>query len=147
MTTTITLAEAAALNTKGFLVALNEYRAAEGKAPFADWRRARHMPMLENYINTDPRTIDPIQAEPEVEVAPVAEVVAEVVAEKLPSYKVAANHAKSTIEKPVDFVHAFLDENPDLGRKASVIALQRAGVNFSTARTQYQKWYQARKGA
>jgi hypothetical protein len=61
------------------------------------------------------------------------------------TYKQAAYYGESTVEKPVEFVHAFLSENPNLTRKQAVIALQGKGINYSTARTQYQKWFSARK--
>ena len=32
------------------LQALNDFRAAEGKAPLADWRNTRHQPMLDAYL-------------------------------------------------------------------------------------------------
>lgn len=142
--------------TNDFLLGeLNAFRAAEGKAPFADWRKARHMPMLEAYRVAeqaeelpedapDALLIDPatgeMQRESEVEeITPV---------EKPEAYKVLArmSGSKSTIEKPVDFTHSFLTAHPDLTRKEAVAALVKQGVNYSTARTQYQKWFSARKG-
>lgn len=63
----------------------------------------------------------------------------------LPAYKVVANahgHGHSKIENPVAFVHGFLDANPGLTRKQAVVTLvQVHGVNYSTARTQFQKWF------
>ena len=152
------IAERAAL-----LNELNAFRATENLAPFADWRKARHLPMLEAYraamvqdaaAEADEMEGDEPNAlmilpngetvrESEIEeVAPVAPV-----AEKLPAYKVLARQsgATSAIEKPVEFVHSFLTANPDMKRKAAVAALVEAGVNYSTARTQYQKWFTANK--
>lgn len=63
----------------------------------------------------------------------------------LPAYKVVANnhgHGHSKIENPVAFVHGFLDAHPNLTRKQAVVTLvQVHGVNYSTARTQFQKWF------
>ncbi|QWY83370.1 hypothetical protein [Rhizobium phage RHph_X3_2] len=54
-----------------------------------------------------------------------------------------ADHEKSTVEHPVQFVHKFLDKNPTLSRKAAIDKLRAKGVNISTARTQYHKWKNA----
>lgn len=91
-------------------------------------------------------------------IAPVAiepvivEVVAEPVVEAQPqvvnvTLKSIVTNNPSTIVKPVDFVHAFLDAAPDLGRKQAIIALVEAGINYATARTQYQRWFTKRKTA
>lgn len=66
-------------------------------------------------------------------------------AEKRPTYKEMANYEKSTIDKPVGFIHQFLTEHPTLTRKQAVGALMDYGVNYSTARTQYQRWFSKRK--
>lgn len=138
------------------LQALNDFRAAEGKSAYADWRSARHQPMLDEYIamrdrdaaavvTADTATNNQIDAERlKVEdVAPVS-----VSTEKLPGYKTLAKTApaKSTLEKPVEFIHAWLNENPDTKRKAAVATLVGLGVNYATARTQFQRWFNARKG-
>jgi hypothetical protein len=144
---------------------LNSFREADGKAPFADWRKARHQPMLDAYMaaqiaetptgeedeeegdEPDALLIDPVSGAMARESAVKAEDVAPT-AEKLPAYKVLANKSgkKSTIEKPVEFIHAWLDENSDVTRKAAVATLVGFGVNYATARTQYQRWFKARKG-
>lgn len=54
-------------------------------------------------------------------------------------------HEVSSFTGVVAFVHGWLDANPNLGRGASVKALQELGVAFGTARTQYQKWFKNRK--
>lgn len=67
---------------------------------------------------------------------------------KLPSYKqILREHGgTSKIENPVAFVHGFLDANPNMTRKQAVSALVSVhGVNYSTARTQFQKWYTKHK--
>jgi hypothetical protein len=47
----------------------------------------------------------------------------------------------SAVNKPVQFVRAFLDENyGTMKRREALDALVRAGVNMSTARRQYQKY-------
>lgn len=167
---------------KVLLAQLNVYRVQEGKAPFADWRAARHQPMLDAYNAAADARIAEFEASTEeltgqegrpsteeVEIvtasaemtldemtektiedataAADAEVVTETPAEKVktPSYKDFANYDRSRIMKPVDFVHSFLDAHPELSRKAAVQALVEAGVNYSTARTQYQRWFSKRK--
>ncbi|QIG69537.1 hypothetical protein EVC17_054 [Rhizobium phage RHph_Y1_1] len=68
--------------------------------------------------------------------------------EKMKSYKQVANYNKSSKESPVAYIHAFLSANPTLSRKAAVIALtSEHGINYSTARTQYQRWFSANKAA
>ena len=64
---------------------------------------------------------------------------------KLPSYKEMANYSDSTVEKPVAFTHQFLSDNRMLSRKEAIAALMRYGVNYSTARTQYQRWFTENK--
>ncbi|AGC35730.1 hypothetical protein ACP46_gp45 [Rhizobium phage RHEph06] len=79
------------------------------------------------------------------EAAPVA---APAAPEKMKSYKQVANYNKSSKESPVAYIHAFLSANPTLSRKAAVIALtSEHGINYSTARTQYQRWFSANKAA
>lgn len=186
---------------------LNAFRAIDGKEPFKDWRKARHLPMLEAY-RADAGAGKAVKIDAEFEASPdelAAQVgresadiardealVAEIVkpkrerkpkvekvekvattegaslatspvaaaawsgdfagnkavqeaareAAKAKSYKEAARYDKSLIEKPVGFVHQFLSDNPGLTRKEAVIALTEGyGVNYSTARTQYQKWF------
>lgn len=63
------------------------------------------------------------------------------IADKVPAYKQFMNNTRSTIMKPVEFVHAFLDANPELTRKAAVHALVEKGINYSTARTQFQRHF------
>lgn len=126
---------------------LNTFRATEGKEPFKDWRKARHMPMLEEYRSEADVAAAIEDACEEVEVLDsLTEVEVEVV--KVASYKelARASAPTSTVVKPVELVRTFLSANPQLDRKAAVAALVGMGVNFSTARTQYQKWYTANKG-
>lgn len=154
---------------ENLLAELNAFRAAEGKAPFADWRKARHMPMLEAYraaafeapadelaaqqgrpSTEEVEGTDTHGEEAPEEVAPAAhQANAEDVPakEKAPAYKDFANYDRSSVLKPVEFVHQFLDAHPELSRKAAVQALVEAGVNYSTARTQYQRWFTKKKGA
>lgn len=109
------------------LALLNEFRAVEGLASYKDWRPARHQSQLDVYVAT-------------------AEAKAKVSADKVPSYKEFARYEKSAVDRPVDFVHKFLSEHLELSRKQAVHALvSDHGVNYSTARTQYQKWFAARK--
>lgn len=124
------------------LAMLNDYRAAEGKAPFADWRNARHMPMLTAYREAA------IARQDAEEAARKAAASAEPKS-KQPAYKVLArqSEATSSVDNPVAFVHAFCSANPGMTRKETVAALVAQGVNYSTARTQYQKWFTAQKNA
>lgn len=170
---------------------LNSFRQAEGKAPFADWRKARHQPMLDAYMaNAETAAVErgelaeedtmdfeapadelaqqegrpsndeqPEQEPEQEEAAPVAqslsaaaaknEVVRTAQKAKLPTYKEMAinNYRDSSVEKPVAFVHQFCENHPELTRKQAIAALLAYGVNYSTARTQYQKWYAAHKQA
>lgn len=63
-----------------------------------------------------------------------------------PTYKEIANYNRSAILKPLEFIHKFLDDNPHLTRKQAVSELVGKGINYSTARTQYQRWFTKRKG-
>jgi hypothetical protein len=65
---------------------------------------------------------------------------------RVPSYKLMYNTNKSAIDNPVKFIHDFLNAHPDLKRKQAIFELTSRGINFSTARTQYQRWYSERKG-
>jgi len=67
---------------------------------------------------------------------------------KLPSYKqmVRDHGGNSKIESPVEFIRGFLDAHPDMTRKQAVAALVSVhSINYSTARTQYQKWFAKQK--
>lgn len=68
-------------------------------------------------------------------------------AEKVPAYKTMYSREHSRVESPFKVVHSFLDANPDMKRKAAIAALVAQGVNFSTARTQYQRWFSKRNAA
>jgi hypothetical protein len=128
------------------LTVLNSYRFIDGKPALTDWRNARHMPMLEKY-EADYQA--KYEAEQAALVAKTAEINATVEEKaKLPAYKVLArmSGSTSTVAKPVEIVHSFCDQNAHLSRKEAVAALVEMGINYSTARTQYQKWFTARKG-
>jgi hypothetical protein len=66
---------------------------------------------------------------------------------KQPSYKhlMAKSGKTSLVDKPVGFAHQFLTQHPELSRKEAVAALVEYGVNYATARTQYQRWFSGRK--
>ncbi|QIG68907.1 hypothetical protein EVB71_055 [Rhizobium phage RHph_Y55] len=49
--------------------------------------------------------------------------------------------ARSKVARPVEFCKKFLDKNPEMPRKEAIAKLHAKGVNFATARTQYQKWF------
>lgn len=189
------------------LTELNAFRAAEGKEAFKDWRKARHMPMLEDYRNVGQKTddfemspdelaaqVDRPKVEEESDAAAsehatdalayalsgmhaqvekltasteepsaedrlrsatsadfagnkgVQDAAREIA--KAKSYKEVAYYGKSTTDKPVAFIHQFLSDNPGMTRKEAVIALTEGyGINYSTARTQYQRWFTAQKQA
>lgn len=52
---------------------------------------------------------------------------------------------KSTVEGAVNVSHDIFNANPDLRRKDAIQKAVDAGVTFYTARTQYQKWFKAKK--
>lgn len=147
------------------LAALNSYRAAEGKDPFKDFRPARHQSMLDEYearadeqadaaIEDANNAPDSMNQDDEIEAmrerqeadAEMQRIEAIKAATKLPSYKTIARYEHSLVESPVAFVHGFLDANPEMTRKQAVSALvQVHGINYSTARTQFQKWFSKHK--
>lgn len=146
------------------LEALNAFRKVEGLAPYADWRPARHQQQLDSYLAA-------AEAPAMTSLASVIEDVAEEVAPSLSeiagnadfadhkelqaaakitakskTYKQVARYGKSSPDNVCGFIHQFLSDNPDMTRKEAVIALTEGyGVNYSTARTQYQRWFAARK--
>lgn len=140
------------MTTTEKLVELNEFRAHDGKAPFADWRNARHQPMLDAYREAAAEAIREEEVlaacgqDDGMAGASAVELVTPT-AEKLPAYKVLANKSgkKSSLDNPVKFIHDWLNENPDVKRKQAVTTLVGLGVNYSTARTQYQRWFSGRK--
>lgn len=125
---------------------LNAFRFRAELPPFADWRKARHMPMLEAY-RAEQAARAALEAEEAKKAARKAKRKGEKNPDAVPPYKRMPHGVPSTIESPVAFVHAFLNENPNMKRKAAVNALVTRGINFSTARTQYQRWSANRKGA
>lgn len=133
------------------LTALNAVRAKDGLAPLADWRNARHQPMLDEYLAKERSAAAYAEAVAYAEAAAAIIMKAKKAKKEkgpkdpTPAYKRMAHYVKSAIENPVQFVHSFLDANPGMKRKAAVAALVEQGVNFSTARTQYQRWFTARK--
>lgn len=57
---------------------------------------------------------------------------------------VSTEPTRSKVAAPVEFVKKYLDQHPDMSRKDAINALAKKGVNFATARTQYQRWHKAR---
>lgn len=55
--------------------------------------------------------------------------------------------SKSTVDGAVAKAHAIFDANPEMRRKDAIAAAVEAGIAFYTARTQYQRWFTARKTA
>lgn len=132
------------------LAELNKFRSLyHSLPPVADWRKARHMPMLEKYRAEHAANEANAKAEAEARAAadtelakklPVKKAKKAATGEKVVPYKLMTYHPTSLIQSPVAEVHKFLDANPTLGRKASVAKLVEMGINFATARTQYQRW-------
>ncbi len=52
---------------------------------------------------------------------------------------------KSTVDGAVSVCWNIYAEHPELRRKDAIAAAVEAGVAFYTARTQYQKWFKAKK--
>ena len=52
---------------------------------------------------------------------------------------------KSTVDGAVKVCHDLFDSMPDARRKDAIQAAVDKGVAFYTARTQYQKWFKAKK--
>lgn len=114
---------------------LNAYRVAQGLDPVKDFRPARHQQFLDTIVVPWEEMI--------------AANAAKLNADKIPTYKEFARYDKSAVEKPVAFVHSFLDQHGgELTRKEAMHALVKVhGVNYSTARTQYQRWYAEHKAS
>lgn len=67
---------------------------------------------------------------------------------KAPAHKAFANYAHSTLGKPVAYVHEWLGSHGNgMSRKAALATLCEAGINYSTARTQYQVWFGKQRAA
>lgn len=52
---------------------------------------------------------------------------------------------KSTVDGAVAMCHSIYNANPDLRRKDAIQKAVDAGIAFYTARTQFQKWFKAKK--
>lgn len=135
------------------LLALNTFRAIENLPAFADYRKARHEPMLVafegEYADAALSIADAIAdaAALAAKANETTEVVTEVKAPRV-TYKTLPHFVPSTVESPVAFVHGFLNANADMTRKNAVASLVNDhGVNYATARTQYQRWYAKRNAA
>lgn len=140
------------------LVALNAFRALADLAPFADWRAGRHAAPLAAYEAEYSASAVAAIADLDAEIAAAAAVnaAAEIVAvevevapvTKRNLYKQMPKYVPSKVESPLAFVHGFLNANANMKRKDAMLALvEDHGVNFATARTQYQKWFANRKAA
>ena len=70
--------------------------------------------------------------------------VARVAKSDTPDHKTFARYEHSGIAKPVAYVHAYLAAHPDLSRKDALHQLCANGINYHTARTQYQVWFRGR---
>lgn len=138
-------------NTALAFAALNAFRAIDNLPPFADFRAARHAAPLAAYeveYSTAATNMFEEALIAEQEARAADEATSEIAtATKLPAYKVIArNTGNSVPDSPVALVHAFCDANPTMTRKQAVSALVTVHqVNYSTARTQYQKWFSKHK--
>lgn len=62
-----------------------------------------------------------------------------------PAYKDFQLYGRSVALSPVATVHKFLNEHgANLSRKDALFELSKLGVNYATARTQYQRWFSAK---
>lgn len=140
------------------LEVLNTYRKACGLDPIAAWRQARHQPMLDQYEAAAQAQIEKERAERAEQSDPLRDAINShdfadkaiedaVKGTKIPPYKTFARYGSSAVDKPCGFVHQFLNDHPTLTRKQAMHVLAQYGVNYSTARTQYQKWFAARPAA
>lgn len=63
-----------------------------------------------------------------------------------PRYKDFQVYGKSTALSPVKVVHDYLNAHGKaLSRKQALCDLAAMGINYATARTQYQRWFSANK--
>lgn len=70
------------------------------------------------------------------------------VAQQAPAKAKQVKHlTESRVNTPVSRVHAFLDKNPKMRRCDAIRALEKQGVAYYTARTQFQRWFSARRKA
>ena len=83
---------------------------------------------------------------PKAPVAAATPAAAALPAGTVPAHKDFQVYGKSQILKPVEVVHNFLNANgANLSRKQALFALAELGVNYATARTQYQRWFAANR--
>lgn len=135
------------------LVALNAFRALANLAPFADWRAGRHAAPLaafetEYAVAAANIAEDIAVAKANEQANDTTEVVADAPVTKRNLYKQMPKYIPSKVESPLAFVHGFLNAHADMKRKDAMLALvEDHGVNFATARTQYQKWFANRRAA
>jgi hypothetical protein len=62
-----------------------------------------------------------------------------------PAYKDFQLYGRSVALSPVATVHSFLNKHgAELSRKDALFELSKLGVNYATARTQYQRWFSGR---
>lgn len=88
-------------------------------------------------LEEDPSVMEPVQEEPAAEVKPA-------------KAKLEVKH-HSEIPRPTKTVWHIADqmhaENPNVRRKDVIAECVRRGIAYYTARTQYQQWLAAKKGA
>lgn len=101
-------------------------------------------PVIEPVAETPVEVEETPEVEPVIEpVAPVAET-PKVLNTALTYKDLETKHAAhSRVPNPFKVVWGFLDANgKGMKRKDAILALLNKGVNYSTARTQYQLWFQ-----
>lgn len=130
------------------LIALNTFRAIDGLAPFADFRKARHASMLNDYEAVYDASAVALNKQATKQAKATKQSKATEVKAPRVTYKSMPHYVPTPFVGAVAFVHGFLNANPDLTRKQAVETLVNVHqVNFSTARTQYQRWASNRKAA
>lgn len=107
-------------------------------------------------LEEDPSVMEPVQEEPAAEVTEQLEAVQQPAVEpateevKPAKAKLEVKH-RSEIPRPTKTVWHIADqmhaENPNVRRKDVIAECVRRGIAYYTARTQYQQWLAARKGA
>lgn len=146
-----------AIDNTAKLARVNAYRVAQGMTELKDFRPARHQEFLDTIVAPwEALMAEQAKADEAKSLAAVAasadfaghtelQAKATEVA-KAKTYKEVAHYGDSQVEKPVAFIHQFLSDNRGMSRKAAIVALTEGyGINFSTARTQYQRWFTANK--
>ena len=103
---------------------LNSYRVAQGKVPVKSWHN-RYANELNDAIAANDAARERRSRK----------------GDTTPAHKVFKSFDRSTRMSPVAYVHEFLSSHATMKRKEAIFALTQKGINYSTARTQYQRWF------